>query len=124
MAVLLGANMPRFFRHATHWAKRAAFGLARTGTICDDGSGDFVIAFSTAARWRHEPADAVETSERLAEGGKTIDAFFAATIEAVEEAILNALVAAETLTGRDGNTLHAIPHDRLADVLRTYHIIE
>ncbi len=120
--LIVATDAPLTSRQLGRVARRATFGLARTGTICDDGSGDFVIAFSTAARWRHEPAEAVETTERIAESGKTIDAFFAATVEAIEEAILNALVMAETMTGRDGNTLHAIPHDRLAELLRYYHV--
>lgn len=122
--LIVATDAPLTSRQLGRLAKRATFGLARTGTICDDGSGDFVIAFSTAARWRHEPTDVVELTERVAESGRTIDAFFAATIEAVEEAILNALVAAETMTGRDDNILHAIPHERLAELLRHYHVIE
>jgi len=122
--LIVATDAPMTSRQLGRVARRATFGLARTGTICDDGSGDFVIAFSTATRWRHEPAETVEAAERIAESGKTIDAFFAATVEAIEEAILNALVAAETLTGRDGNTLHAIPHDRLGELLRYYRVAE
>jgi D-aminopeptidase len=122
--LVIATDAPLTSRQLGRLARRATFGLARTGTYCDDGSGDFVIAFSTAARWRHEPKDAVEAAERIAEGGKTIDAFFAATVEAIEEAILNSLVAAQTMTGRDGNTLHAIPQDQLAELLRYYRVTE
>jgi D-aminopeptidase len=118
--IVLATDAPLTARQLGRVAMRAAFGLARTGTISDDGSGDFVIAFSTAHRWRHEPDEAVEAVTRLTESGRSITALFAATVEAVEEAILNSLVAAETMTGRDGNTLHAIPRDALADLLAYY----
>lgn len=121
--MVVATDAPMTSRQLGRLAKRATFGLARTGTICDDGSGDFVIAFSTAGRWTHAPNTDVEPAERVAEGSATMDAFFAATVEAVEEAILNALVAAETMTGRDGNTLYAIPHDQLAELLRHYRVI-
>jgi len=119
-------------------AARAAFGLARTGTVCHDGSGDFVIAFSTANPWPHWPANITSLTMRLHEEGavtsdfpaapapfteKIIDQFFTASVESIEEAVLNSLIAAETMTGRDGNMLHAIPHDRLMELLAYYHLI-
>lgn len=118
--MVLATDAPLDSRQLTRLAMRATFGLARTGTISQDGSGDFVIAFSTANRWQHEPAEVTETVTRFTESGKVIDEFFLAAVEAVEEAILNALVAAETMTGRDGNTLYALPHDALAHWLDYY----
>jgi D-aminopeptidase len=101
-------------------AVRAAFGLARTGTISSDQSGDFVIAFSTTNITRHYPDEVIDTSLRFVDDGHTIDEFFLAAVESVEEAILNSLVAAETMTGRDGITAHALPHDRLIALLKHY----
>lgn len=115
--IVLATNAPFSALQLTRLAKRATFGLARTGSICADQSGDFVIAFSTSNRMYHYPDTVIDTGLRFLTDGETIDEFFLAAIESVEEAILNALVAAETMTGRDGNTLHAIPEDRLAQLL-------
>ena len=97
--------------------KRAALGLARTGSIAENTSGDLVVAFSTANRGVGEQWKVVDVamlpSDRLTP-------LFAATVQATEEAVVNALVAAETMTGIDGRTVFAIPHDRLRNVLRKY----
>ena len=122
--MVVATDAPLDARQLGRLAMRATFGLARTGSAGDDASGDFVIAFSTAARWPHTPSEDVVAAERLTERGATINQMFTATMEAVEEAILNSLVAARTMTGRDGNTLHAIPHDRLAELLAYYHLVE
>ncbi len=119
--IVLAIDAPLDARQLGRLAMRAAFGLARTGTISHDGSGDFVIAFSTANRWAHEPTELVESATRFTEDGRKLDELFLAVVESVEEAILNALVAAETMVGRDGNTLHAMPHERLAELLAYYH---
>jgi D-aminopeptidase len=115
--IVVATDAPLDSRQMGRLAMRATFGLARTGTVSHDGSGDFVIAFSTVNRWAHEPHELVENVTRFSEDGRKLDDLFLAVVESVEEAILNALVAAETMTGRDGNTLHAIPHSRLYDVL-------
>lgn len=111
--MVIATDAPLDARQLGRLAKRAAFGLARTGTICHDGSGDFVIAFSTGTRWPHEPGAILESVPRFNETSAAMDSLFAGVVESVEEAILNALVAAETMTGRDGNTLYALPHDKL-----------
>jgi D-aminopeptidase len=135
--MVLATDAPMTSRQLNRLAVRATFGLARTGTTCHDGSGDFVLAFSTANPWAHYPEQATSTTLRLHEEGavqlkfrpapppfteKIIDVFFAAVVEAIEEAILNSLIAAETMSGRDGNTLYAIPHDKLIDLLDYYHL--
>jgi D-aminopeptidase len=112
--MVLATDAPLDSRQLTRLATRATFGLARTGTTSHDGSGDFVIAFSTANRWQHQPESVIEPVMRMTEGEKVMNEFFLAVVESIEEAILNALVAAETMTGRDGNTLYALPHDTLA----------
>lgn len=125
--LVLATDAPLDARQLTRLAARATFGLARTGSTCQDGSGDFVIAFSTTNRWPHfnpeeQPAANIVDAPRFTEASRSMDALFAAAVESVEEAILNALTAARTLTGRDGNTLFAIPLDRLAGLLDYYHV--
>ncbi|MCB9450539.1 MAG: P1 family peptidase [Anaerolineaceae bacterium] len=118
--VVLATDAPLDARQLGRLARRAGLGLARTGTVGHDGSGDFVIAFSTASYHPHDPAQVVTTAPRFNETGMAINTLFAAVVEAVEESVLNALTAAETMTGRDGNTLHALPYDRLTALLRRY----
>ena len=93
-------------------------GIARVGGTASNGSGDIFIAFSTAnpgaARAGGGPVDLKMLPN------ETETAFFSATIEAVEESIVNALVAAETMTGARGRTIQALPHDRLREILRKY----
>ena len=121
--IIIATDAPFDSRQLSRLAMRASYALGRTGATGHHGSGDFAVAFSTANRWQHG-ADAVETASRFNETGSAIDKYFLAAIEAVEEAILNALVAAETMTGRDGNTLYALPHDKLIHWLKQYRKIE
>jgi L-aminopeptidase/D-esterase-like protein len=97
--------------------KRAALGLGRNGSIANNSSGDIFIAFSTA---NQEAAATKEVAAVKMLPNERIDPLFTATIQATEEAIINALVAAETLQGIDGNTVYAIPHDRLRQVMKKY----
>ena len=87
--------------------KRVALGMARTGAISTHGSGDLVLAFSAAS------------PEGLF-ADRWISGLFQGVVEATEEAILNALTTAHTMTGRAGNTIHALPLDRLLEVMRAY----
>ena len=118
--MVLATDAPFSPRQLERLAKRAAFGLARTGTISSDQSGDFVIAFSTATRYRHYPDEVINTALRFEDDGRSIDEFFLAVVESIEEAILNSLIAAETMTGRDHRTVYALPHDRLRELLHEY----
>lgn len=97
-------------------AKRAALGLARTGGQAHSGSGDIVIAFSTASVEVDE--ETLTSVTRPTVFPYAADPLYAATIEATEEAIINSLVAARTMRGRDGSVAHAIPHDRLRAILK------
>lgn len=99
-------------------AKRAALGMARTGGMAGNSSGDFFIAFSTANPKAARPNGSVAQVAMLA--NNEITPLFNATALATEEAIINALVAAQTLTGADGRTAYALPHDRLREVLAKY----
>jgi D-aminopeptidase len=104
-------------------ARRVGLGLARTGSVANDGSGELFVAFSTATRIPREADRARLAIEAVIEGqfwreGSPLDVVFEAVVEATEEAALNALWAAETTTGRDGHVLHALPIDRVLGLLR------
>ena len=91
---------------------------ARTGSTSGNGSGDIFIAFSTANPGAENPKDGLAELKMLA--NRRMSALFSATVLATEEAIINALVTAETMVGRDGHTVHALPHDGLKFVLKKY----
>ncbi len=113
--IVLATDAPLDARQLGRLAARAAFGLARTGSIAAGGSGDFVIAFSTAYRIPHAPTEPVEMAARFHDAAMT--ELFRAAVESVEEAVLNSLVAAETMVGRDGHTAVAIPLDKLRELI-------
>jgi len=117
--MIVATDAPLLDRGLRRLARRAGIGLARTGSIAGNGSGDYVIAFSVSEKVRvaHEPVGLTQTVEIVVEDGPAIDALFQATVEATEEAILNALFKAETMTGRDGNTREALPLDRVREIM-------
>jgi D-aminopeptidase len=96
-------------------ARRVPLGIGLVGGLGETGSGDIFLAFSTA-----NPGAAMRggVKELTMLSNDDIDLVFEATVQATEEAILNALVAAETMTGIHGNTVHALPHDRLREALQ------
>jgi L-aminopeptidase/D-esterase-like protein len=97
-------------------ARRVSMGLARTGSVAANSSGDIFIAFSTAnVDLSDGPVARVGMLDNNA-----ITPLFEATVEATEESVINALVAAETMVGRDNNRVAALPHDRLREVLKKY----
>jgi len=98
-------------------ARRVPIGISKVGGYASNGSGDIFIAFSTA-----NPGAAVREGIRETRmlPNDAMSPLFLATAQATEEAIVNALVAARTMTGINGNTVYAIPHDRLIDVLKKY----
>jgi D-aminopeptidase len=118
--VLLATDAPLLPIQCQRLAKRATIGLARVGGTGHNGSGDIFLAWSTANRLPpqegHQGADQIYQVRMLAHNG--LNALFNAAAEAVEEAILNALVAAETMIGRKGHTIHALPHDELVAQMR------
>lgn len=105
--VVIATDAPVGSRNLERMARRAPLGIARTGGYMSNGSGDFMIAFSTAQRVRYGDAEPVRDRERLANG--EMSALFLGVAEATEEAIYNALVRADTMTGRDGHTTKALP---------------
>ena len=98
-------------------AERASLGVGKTGGLGGNGSGDIFIAFSTANPNATGASD-LANLEMLP--NDWINPLFAATVEATEEAIINAMIAAETMEGVDGHTVYAIPHERLKSILKQY----
>ena len=96
-------------------ARRAVLGLARSGSFMSNGSGDFVIAFSTRNTEPYRPRGRTRTVEILHDD--SLSPLFLATVEAVEEAVLNSLLKATTVTGRDGHTVEALPLAPLKQML-------
>jgi D-aminopeptidase len=109
IVMVVATDAPLTSRQLLRVARRAGLGLARTGTGGGHSSGDFVIAFSTANRTPLVTRGLTRKIEVLVETGEALNALFLATVEVVEEAILNALCAAETMTGRGGRVVHALP---------------
>jgi L-aminopeptidase/D-esterase-like protein len=101
-------------------AKRVSLGVAKNGGIGGNSSGDIFIAFSTANSGAGKEQNAANV-KMLA--NDRINPIFLATVQATEEAIINAMIAAETMTGVNGNTVYAIPHDRLKLIMKKYNRI-
>jgi D-aminopeptidase len=110
IVAVVATDAPLLPVQCTRLARRATVGLARVGGIGHNGSGDLFLAFATGNRL---PGGAPGPDGLTMVPHPAMDPLFEAAAEAVEEAILNALVAAETMTGHDGRTAHALPHDAL-----------
>jgi len=113
--VVVATDAPLDARQLSRLAKRAVMGLARTGSTVRHGSGDFMLAFSTANTIPHDPQDRTFTMTHLADAH--VNPLFTATVEATEEAVLNALTMATTVTGRDGRRVEAISLSRLRTLM-------
>jgi len=115
--VVVATDAPLIPTQLKRVARRVTLGLGRDGSYSGDGSGDIFIAFSTAnahaASSDGLPQIAMLPNDR-------INPIFLATVQATEEAVINALVAAETMTGKKGHTVYALPHDQLREVLKKY----
>lgn len=114
--VIVATDAPLLPDQCRALARRVPLGLARTGTTASHFSGDIFLAFSTANEGSltsrmGTKTGSIEHLEMLSWGG--IDSFYAATVEAVEEAVVNALVAARDTVGRDGHASYALPHDEI-----------
>lgn len=108
--IIVATDAPVLERNLERVAQRAMMGLAKTGGIASNGSGDYVIAFSTAKGLRipHSiPSQSLQKAEFL--GNDDMTALFLGVIEATEEAIINSLFAAESMSGKDGRTVEALP---------------
>jgi len=119
---VVATDAPLLPQQCRRLAQRAELGVARGGGGGENDSGDIFLAFATGNRGLHREDDtkAPLTFPVQMLNEDHIDELFWATIEATEEAILNSMVAAETMTGRDGITFHALPHDRLVELMRRY----
>jgi L-aminopeptidase/D-esterase-like protein len=119
--ITVATDAPLLPHQLKRLARRASLGLARTGSTSGNGSGDIFIAFSTANPRAAKPSGIAPLTMLP---NDRMDPLFEATAQATEEAIVNALVAAETMTGADNHTAIAIPHDRLRQVLRKFGRLE
>lgn len=113
MLVAVATDAPLLPVQLQRLCKRVPLGMARTGAISTQGSGDLILAFSTAQKMGLAKPLAMLPN-------RYISAMYQGVVEATEEAILNSLTMAETMVGRDGNTIHALPLDRLVEVMRVY----
>ena len=121
--VVVGTDAPVSALTLKAMARRAALGLARNGAAAHPSSGDVVLAFATT------PVAAEEEPPFRVRGEMPLfpyaaRALYAATIQATEEAVVNALVAGRTMTGVNGSRVHALPHDALRDALRRYNRLQ
>ena len=119
--VVVATDAPLIPTQLRRVAKRVTLGLGRLGSFSGDGSGDLFIAFSTANAGASDP-QGIRQLEMLP--NERLNPLFLATVEATEEAVVNAMVAAETMTGIDTHTVVALPHDRLQEVLKKYNRLD
>src|SRR3989442_3075893 len=115
--VVVATDAPLLSHQLKRLARRVSLGLGRNGSISGNGSGDIFIAFSTANSGAAKPDGLVQLTMLP---NDRMDPLFAATVQATEEAIVNAMVAAETITGIENHKVIALPHDRLRAVLKRY----
>lgn len=123
LVIVIATDAPLTPRQLQRMARRAALGVGRNGSVAGYMSGELVVAFSTAntVTIGQQENDIVTPT---AWTGAMLNPLFLATVEAVEEALVNSLVAAETMTGADGLTVYELPEDRLQEVLRKYNRLQ
>jgi L-aminopeptidase/D-esterase-like protein len=115
--VVVATNAPLVSHQLKRIARRVTLGVGRNGSISGNGSGDIFVAFSTANPGGYAQDHVVDLKMLPNE---MIEPVFAATVQATEEAVVNAMIAAETMTGADNHRVRAIPHDQLRAVLKKY----
>src|SRR5271154_5812396 len=119
--IVVATDAPLIPTQLRRLARKASLGLGRDGSYSGDGSGDIFVAFSTA----NAGAASVKGVRDLKMlPNDSLDPLFLATVQATEEAIVNAMVSAETMTGIDDHTVIALPHDRLREVLKKYNRLQ
>ena len=119
--IVVATDAPLLPHQMKRLARRASLGLARTGSSSGNGSGDIFIAFSTA---NPDAGRASGLVDLKMVPNDEMNPLFEATVQATEEAIVNAMVGAETMTGYEGHTVIGLPHDRLQEVLKKYDRLE
>jgi L-aminopeptidase/D-esterase-like protein len=127
--ILVATDAPLLPHQLKRLARRAALGLARTGAVSGNGSGDLFLAFSTAnasaaARESDAGAAPFAGSDVKALTNEAMSPLFESTVAATEEAIVNALVAGETTTGRDGHRIEGLPQARVQEILKKFNRLE
>src|SRR6266480_3252576 len=116
--IAIATDAPLLPHQLKRLAKRASLGLARTGSVSANGSGDLFIAFSTANAAAANPDPLTHSVETIP--NDRMDPIFTAVVQATEEAIVNALVDNQTMTGRDNHRVDALPRNRLRELLKKY----
>ncbi|MCA1590339.1 MAG: P1 family peptidase, partial [Acidobacteria bacterium] len=116
--VVVATDAPLLPHQLKRLATRVSIGIGNVGGRGENSSGDIFIAFSTANAAEVSKDQGLANIQILP--NDRINPLFWATVQATEEAIINAMVAAETMTGYSGNTVHALPHERLRDVLKKF----
>jgi len=123
--IVVATDAPLLPHQTKRLARRATMGLARTGSVSGNGSGDIFIAFSTANPGAEPGARPVNGPVNVAMlPNDALGTLFEATVQATEEAIVNAMVGAETMTGAGRNTVYALPHDLLREALKKHNLLE
>ena len=113
---VVATDAPLLSNQLKRLARRVSLGLARTGTVSGNGSGDLFVAFSTANAGASDPGPLTHSVQTIP--NDRLDPIFAAVVQATEEAVVNALVDNQTMTGRDNHRVEALPHDRLREILK------
>jgi D-aminopeptidase len=121
--IVVATDAPLDSRNLERLAKRAFMGLAKTGGIASNGSGDYVIAFSTDSTLR-VPHNESPLRQTTILNNEAVTPLFMAAIEATEEAIINSLFAAKDMTGKRGNTIKALPVQQVIDIMKKYNRIK
>lgn len=119
--VIVATDAPLNPNQLNRVARRAPLGLARLGSFSGNSSGDLIVSFSTTATVNDVSDEELKPGEELPTG--LIDPIFRATVEATEEAIVNAMIAAQTISGANGYTLYGLPHDELKSILGKYNML-
>lgn len=120
--IVIATDAPLIPTQMDRLARRATLALGRLGSYSGDGSGDLFVSFTTANAGSVMPAGGIARIQMLS--NDRINPLFLAVVNATEEAIVNAMIAAKTMTGADGHTSVALPHDQVREILKKYHRLE
>jgi D-aminopeptidase len=120
--MIVATDAPMDHRNLKRLAERAMVGLGRTGSSASNGSGDYVIAFSTAKQNRIRASETLRSVQTV--GNDAMSPLFQAVAEATEEAIYNSLFRATAITGRDGNRVEALPIEKTVEILKKYNAVK
>jgi len=122
--VVVATDAPLTSRNLERLAKRAMLGVARTGGFASNGSGDYVIAFSTHDDVRRNIDSELDEQQFTELTNSAMSPLFLATVEATEEAILNSIFMAESMSGRDGSVMDALPVEEVIEILKSYNAVD